>query len=74
MTIVDWVLIGALVVFALAGWIRGFVAGLLAFIGFLGGGLAAAFILPGILDSLIEAEWLKIAAVAGGVLIVALIG
>lgn len=74
MTIVDWVLIGALVVFALAGWFRGFVAGLLAFIGFLGGGLAAAFILPGILDSLIEAEWLKIAAVAGGVLIVALIG
>lgn len=74
MTIVDWVLIGALVVFAIAGWFRGFVAGLLSFIGFLGGGLAAAFLLPGILDPLIEAEWLKVAAVALGVLIVALIG
>lgn len=74
MTIVDWVLIGALVVFAIAGWFRGFVAGLLSFIGFLGGGLAAAFLLPGLLDPLIEAEWLKVAAVALGVLIVALIG
>jgi len=73
-TIVDWVLIGALAVFAIAGWFRGFVAGLLSFIGFLGGGLAAAFLLPGILDPLIEAEWLKVAAVALGVLIVALIG
>ncbi len=74
MTVVDWVLIGALVVFAIAGWFRGFVAGLLSFIGFLGGGLAAAFVLPGIVDGLIEAEWLKVAAVALGVLIVALIG
>jgi S1-C subfamily serine protease len=73
-SIVDWVLIGALVVFALAGWFRGFVAGLLSFIGFLGGGLAAAFVLPGILDSFIETEWLLIAAVAFGVLITALIG
>lgn len=74
MTVVDWVLIGALVVFAIAGWFRGFVAGLLSFIGFLGGGLAAAFVLPGIIDRLVEAEWLKIAAVAVGVLVVALIG
>lgn len=74
MSIVDWVLIGALVVFALAGWFRGFVAGLLSFVGFLGGGLAAAFILPTILDSFIDTEWLTVAAVALGVLIVALIG
>ena len=74
MTIVDWVLIGALIVFAVAGWFRGFVAGLLSFVGFLGGGLAAAFILPGIVDRVIEAEWLKVAVVAAGVLIVALIG
>jgi len=72
-TVVDWVLIGALVVFAIAGWFRGFVAGLLSFIGFLGGGLAAAFVLPGIVDGLIDAEWLQVAAVALGVLIVALI-
>lgn len=74
MTIVDWVLIGALLVFAVAGWFRGFVAGLLSFVGFLGGGLAAAFILPGLIDRFVETEWLKVAAVAGGVLIVALIG
>lgn len=74
MSIVDWVLIGALVVFALAGWFRGFVAGLLSFIGFLGGGLAAAFILPTVLDTFIDTEWLLIAAVAFGVLITALIG
>jgi S1-C subfamily serine protease len=73
-TIVDWVLIGALLVFAVAGWFRGFVAGLLSFVGFLGGGLAAAFILPGLIDRFVETEWLKVAAVAGGVLIVALIG
>ncbi len=74
MSIVDWVLIGALVVFALAGWFRGFVAGLLSFVGFLGGGLAAAFILPTILDTFIDTDWLLIAAVAFGVLITALIG
>lgn len=74
MSIVDWILIGALVLFALAGWFRGFVAGLLSFIGFLGGGLAAAFILPSVLDSFIDTEWLTIAAVAFGVLITALIG
>lgn len=74
MSIVDWVLIGALVVFALAGWFRGFVAGLLSFVGFLGGGLAAAFVLPSILDSFIDTEWLAIAAVALGVLITALVG
>jgi S1-C subfamily serine protease len=73
-TIVDWVLIGALLVFAVAGWFRGFVAGLLSFVGFLGGGLAAAFILPGIVDRFIDTEWLKVAAVAVGVLVVALIG
>ena len=67
-------LIGALLVFAVAGWFRGFVAGLLSFVGFLGGGLAAAFILPGIIDRFIDTEWLKVAAVAVGVLVVALIG
>lgn len=74
MSIVDWILIGVLILFALAGWFRGFVAGLLSFIGFLGGGLAAAFILPTVLDSFIDTEWLTIAAVAFGVLITALIG
>jgi uncharacterized membrane protein required for colicin V production len=39
--IVDWLLIGGFVVFALVGWRQGFVAGVLSFLGFLGGGLLA---------------------------------
>lgn len=74
MNVVDWVLVGAVVVFALAGWHRGFVAGLLSFVGFLGGGLAAAFILPSILDAVIPVEWLRVVALAVGVLMCALLG
>lgn len=74
MNLVDWVLVGAVIVFALAGWRRGFVAGLLSFAGFLGGGLAAAFILPGILDALIETDWLRVLALGVGVLMSALLG
>lgn len=74
MNLVDWVLVGAVVVFALAGWRRGFVAGLLSFAGFLGGGLAAAFVLPGILDALIETEWVRVLALGVGVLVIALLG
>ncbi|MEI6362836.1 MAG: MarP family serine protease [Actinomycetes bacterium] len=46
MNLVDWVLLGAIVVFALIGWRRGFVAGLFSFVGFLGAGLLVALILP----------------------------
>ena len=74
MNIVDWVLIGAVIVFAIAGWQRGFVAGLLSFIGFLGGGLAAAFILPSIIDALIETAWMRVAALGAGILTAALLG
>ncbi len=74
MNLVDWVLIGAVTVFAFAGWHRGFVAGLLSFVGFLGGGLAAAFLLPSVVDALIETEWLRAAALGLGVLISALLG
>lgn len=74
MNLVDWILIGAVIVFALAGWHRGFVAGLLSFVGFLGGGLAAALILPEIIDTLIEPEWLRVLALGVGVLLAALLG
>ena len=74
MNLVDWVLVGAVVVFAWAGWHRGFVAGLLSFAGFLGGGLAAAFILPSVVDALIDAEWLSALALGVGVLVCALLG
>ncbi len=74
MNLVDWILIGAVIVFAWAGWHRGFVAGLLSFVGFLGGGLAAAFILPSIIDALIETEWLRIVTLGVGILAAALLG
>lgn len=74
MNVVDWVLIGAVIVFALAGWHRGFVAGLLSFVGFLGGGLAAAFLLPEILDRLVETDWLRVLLLGIGVLVLALVG
>ena len=74
MNLVDWVLIGAVIVFAFAGWHRGFVAGLLSFVGFLGGGLAAAFLLPSVVDALIETEWLRAVALGVGVLVSALLG
>ena len=74
MNLVDWVLIGAVIVFALAGWHRGFVAGLLSFAGFLGAGLAAAFLLPSVVDALIDTEWLRALALGLGVLVSALLG
>jgi S1-C subfamily serine protease len=72
--VVDWVLLGALVVFAIAGWHRGFVAGLLSFVGFLGGGLVAALVLPGIVDALVSAAILRVIILGFGVLVCALLG
>lgn len=74
MNLVDWVLIGALIVFAIAGWRRGFVAGVLSFAGFLGGGLLGAFILPPILSTTGLSDIARGFAVAGGVLLFALAG
>lgn len=74
MNIVDWVLVGAVIVFAIAGWRRGFVAGILSFAGFLGGGLLGAFILPPILSSTGLSDVARGFAVAGGVLVLALAG
>jgi S1-C subfamily serine protease len=72
--LVDWVLVGAVIVFAIAGWHRGFIAGLLSFIGFLGGALAAAFILPSAIDALTETTWLRVALLGAGILAAALLG
>ena len=74
MNIVDWVLIGALAVFAFAGWRRGFVAGVLSFAGFLGGGLLGAFVLPPILAATGLSDIARAFAVAAGVLVLAFAG
>lgn len=53
MNTIDWILLGALAVFAWAGWRQGFVAGVLSFTGFLVGGIAALMWLPGVVISFV---------------------
>ena len=74
MNFVDWVLVGAIIVFAFAGWRRGFVAGVLSFAGFLGGGLAAALFLPRFSTSISDNPVIRVGVVVLGVIIAALIG
>ncbi len=74
MTLVDWVLIGAVIVFAWAGWRQGFVAGLLSFAGFLGGGLLAAFLLPDVISSRLSEGVMRALILIGAILISALLG
>lgn len=74
MNVVDWLLVATIVLFGLAGWHRGFIAGLLSFAGFIGGGLIAAFALPSVLEALIDTAWLRVAALASAILVAALVG
>lgn len=74
MTVVDWVLVGAVIVFAWAGWRQGFVAGLLSFVGFLGGGILAALLLPDLIASYFSEGIVRALVLIGAVLICALIG
>lgn len=74
MNVVDWLLVGALIVFAFTGWHRGFITGLLSFVGFLGGGLIAAFVLPPIIEAVLPTEALRVVAVVFGVVICAVAG
>ncbi|MEY4136611.1 MAG: hypothetical protein RL205_739 [Actinomycetota bacterium] len=74
MNLVDWVLVGATIVFAWAGWRQGFVAGVLSFAGFLGGGLAAAFLLPRLTTTITDNPVVRVGIVVVGVIIAALIG
>lgn len=74
MNLIDWVLVGATIVFAWAGWRQGFVAGILSFAGFLGGGLAAAFFLPRLSTSLTDNPIMRVGIVVIGVIICALVG
>lgn len=72
--LVDWLMIGAIIVFALVGWRQGFLAGALSFLGFLGGGLVAVLWLPALVERFVESQTLRIAGLALGILISALIG
>ena len=72
--IADWVLIGAIIMFAWAGWRQGFVAGLLSFAGFIGGGLVATFAVPLILERVTLPETIKAMIVVVAVVACAVIG
>ena len=74
MNLLDWLLVAAVVLFGLAGWHRGFLAGVLSFAGFIGGGLLAAFLLPSVLESAIETAWLRVAVLGSAILFSALLG
>ena len=74
MNIVDWVLIGVLIVFAWAGWRRGFVAGLLSFVGFIGGGLLAAFMLPDVIVEHTDSGFIRVAVLAIAIVLCAVFG
>jgi S1-C subfamily serine protease len=72
--IVDWVLIGVLIVFAWAGWRKGFVAGLLSFVGFIGGGLLAAFMLPDVIVEHTDSGFIRVAVLAIAIVLCAVFG
>lgn len=71
---VDLLLIGAVAVFAFAGWRQGFVAGAFSFAGFLAGGIGAALVLPDLIEARMEPGAMRIVAVAVAVLACALLG
>jgi S1-C subfamily serine protease len=71
---VDWILIGALAIFAWAGWRQGFVAGVLSFAGFLSGGIAALMWLPNLIKSLVTDQAISVIVLGVAVLASAILG
>lgn len=74
MNVVDLVVLGAIVVFAWTGWRQGFVAGLLSFAGFLGGGLAAALLIPPVVQRFDFPDFAGALILASVILAAALLG
>jgi S1-C subfamily serine protease len=73
LTGIDWVIVGAVVLLGLFGWAQGFVAGILALVGFAAGAWFGTRIAPLVLEGGRESTWapafaLVGAIVAGGVL------
>lgn len=74
MNIVDAIVLASIVVFAWTGWRQGFVAGLLSFGGFLIAALAAALLLPRVLEGMELPGALGALLLATGILLAALVG
>ena len=73
MTGIDWVILGAVVLLALFGWAQGFLAGVLALVGFAAGAWLGTRLAPLVLEGGSESQWAPAfaligALVAGGVL------
>ncbi|HEU0316649.1 MAG TPA: MarP family serine protease [Solirubrobacteraceae bacterium] len=73
MTSLDWIIVGATVLFAISGFFRGFIVGALSLAGFLGGALvgtrlASALLPSGAMSPYAPAFGLFGAVVAGGIL------
>ncbi|GAA2037720.1 MarP family serine protease [Pseudokineococcus marinus] len=71
--VVDVLVVLLALVYALSGFRRGLVVGLLSLVGFLGGGAVAAALLPGALAGW-EPPWQRVVLLLGGVLVAALLG
>jgi S1-C subfamily serine protease len=70
---IDWVILGAVVLLALFGWAQGFLAGVLALVGFAAGAWLGTRLAPLVLEGGSESQWAPAfaligALVAGGVL------
>lgn len=74
MAIIDWVLIGAFVIFAWSGWRQGFIAGVFSFVGFLGGGALVVWLLPSRIEEWIEPSALRLVALVAAVILGAVLG
>lgn len=71
MNVLDYLLLAGAAWFAWVGYRQGFVVGILSVIGFLGGGLAAVYLLPVIWDNLTDdAEVSSLAAVVAIVIVI----
>lgn len=74
MAIIDWVLIGAFVIFAWSGWRQGFIAGVFSFVGFLGGGALVVWLLSSRIEEWIEPSTLRLVALVAAVILGAVLG
>lgn len=74
MSVLDWVVLALLAVFAWAGWRRGFMSSALSFAGFLAGGLLAVVVLPGVVEDYLDPGAMAAVALIAAVLVCAVLG
>lgn len=69
MTVIDWIVVAVAALAALNGARRGFVAGLLGLVGFVGGAYLGARLAPWLLSSGSSSPWAPLFALAGALLL-----